>query len=54
MITLDEDIKEEDECALSHLSNDKSLGWDRISNEFVKASVQQLKGPLTIHEIWSH
>ena len=32
MIALEEDIKEEEvECVLSHLSIDKSQGWDGIT-----------------------
>ena len=36
MFALEEDIKEEVECVLSHLSVDKSLGWNGITNEFLK------------------
>ena len=40
MFALEEDIKEEEvECVLSHLSVDKSPGWDDITNEFFKAFV---------------
>jgi hypothetical protein len=56
MTSLEEDIREEEvEFVLSHLANDKSPGWDGITNEFFKSFVQELKGPLTIlfQEVWS-
>ena len=36
MFALEEDINEVVECVLSHLSVDKSLGWNGITNEFLK------------------
>ena len=56
MISLEEDIKEEEvECVLSHLADDKSPGWDGITNEFFKSFIQELKRPLTMifQEVWS-
>ena len=56
MRTMEEDIQEEEvEYVLSHLSVDKSPGWDGITNEFFKAFVQELKGPLTMlfQDVWS-
>ena len=44
MIELEEDIKEEEvEYVLSHLTVDKSLGWDDITNEFLKPLYQNSK-----------
>ena len=49
MSALEEDIKEEEvEYVLSHLTIDKGLGWDGITNEFFLALVQELKAPLTM------
>ena len=56
MLALEEDIEEEEvECVLSHLSVDKSSGWDDITNEFFKVFVPELKAPLTMifQEMWS-
>jgi hypothetical protein len=37
MMSLEEDIREEGvEVVLLHLANDKSPGWDGITNEFFK------------------
>ena len=55
-MSIEEDIREEEvEYVLSHLANDKSPGWDGITNEFFKSFVQDLKGPLTtiFQEVWS-
>ena len=56
VMSIEEDIREEEvESVLSHLANDKSPGWDGITNEFFKSFVQDLKGPLTtiFQEVWS-
>ena len=53
---LEEGIREEEvEIVLSHIANDKSPGWDEITNEFFKSFVQELKGPIMIifQQVWS-
>ena len=38
VMSIEEDIREEEvEYVLSHLANDKSPGWDGITNEFFKS-----------------
>ena len=49
MIELEEDIKEEEvECVFSNLLDDKIMGWDRITNEFLEIFEEKLKCPLTM------
>ena len=44
---LDVDILEDKvKFVISHLANDKSPGWDRLTNDFFKKYVLQLKGIL--------
>ena len=39
-------LEDEVEFVISHLANDKSPGWDRLTNDFFKKYVLQLKGIL--------
>ena len=44
------------ERVMMHMPNDKSLGWDGLTNEFFKHYVLKLKGPLAclFQQVWSY
>ena len=42
VIALEDDTKEEVECVLSHISDDKGLSWGRITKEFLKLKGQAM------------
>ena len=41
-------LEDEVEHVMSHIANDKSYGWDGLTNELFKKYVIKLKGPFTV------
>ena len=56
VLALEADITEQEvETVVSQLPNEKSPGWDGLTNEFFKKYIMYLKGPLTFlfQKVWS-